>query len=448
MRQAQGRVTRFQPLWVTNAISVTATASVIDEIAARSEVARITADAIDLVPVGPPTAPPSASVAQIGAATAWVQGFDGQGIVIASLDTGVDVTHPDLAGTWRGGSNSWFDPYGQHLNPTDRSGHGTATMGAIVGGEATGIGIGVAPGASWIAARIFDDGGGSTATAVHSAMQWLFNPDGNLATTDAPLIVNNSWAFGTAGCNLEFQPDLQALRTAGIVPVFAAANYGPGAATGASPANYPEALAVGATDNADHLYPYSSRGPSACGESSTTYPDVVAPGTDVLTTDLYGSYQYWSGTSLAASSVTGALALLLSSGRASTATAEAALRATAVDLGAAGADDLFGGGRIDVAAALSSLTAPPPPPPHDDDDDQHHQHYDDHHASADHDDDGSIDHHHQHHDDRPPPPPAPRRRRLRRPPRRRSRRPRRRCHRLREGSSPTASSPAPWRRGV
>ena len=62
--------------------------------------------------------------------------------------------------------------------------------------------------------------------------------------------MNNSWAYGPPGCNLEFQADLQALRSAGIVPVFAAGNYGPGSQTSVSPANYPEALSVGAVDEA------------------------------------------------------------------------------------------------------------------------------------------------------------------------------------------------------
>ena len=142
----------------------------------------------------------------------------------------MDVNHPDLAGRWRGGPNSLVRPLrpAPH-DPTDVSGHGTATMGVMVGGDAGGTSIGMAPGATWIAAKIFNDAGSATATAIHSAMQWVLDPDGDPATADAPQVVNNSWAYGTPGCNLAFQPDLQALRAAEIVPVFAAGNYGPGA---------------------------------------------------------------------------------------------------------------------------------------------------------------------------------------------------------------------------
>ena len=362
-RQREGRVRTYDPLWVINGFSVTASPEVIAELAQRPEVESITSDTVDIVastlPPNPATA--SADSAVINAPAVWSQGFYGQGVVIADLDSGVDAGHPDLSGSYRGGTNSWFDPYGQHATPTDMSGHGTATTGIIVGGDASGTTIGVAPGAKWIAAKIFNDAGTATATAIHQAMQWVLDPDGNPATADAPQVVNNSWAFGNPGCNLQFQPDLQAMRAAGIIPVFAAGNYGPNAGTSVSPANYPEALAVGSTDNTDAIDPATSVGPSACGEASTTYPDLVAPGYDIYTTDLHGFYQWGSGTSFAAPHVAGALALLLSAQPAAGATVEAALAGSAVDLGAVGADNVYGHGRIDAAAALQLLQAGPPP---------------------------------------------------------------------------------------
>ena len=368
IRQAQGLVAQFTRFWVLNALSVTATRDVVLELAARSDVTGITPDAIDAAPSGPVSGPPEANVSLVGAPALWALGLYGQGVVVANMDTGVDVSHPDLVGRWRGGTNSWYDPYNQHpTTPTDLDGHGTWTMGVLVGGDAGGTTIGVAPGAQWIAAKIFNDRGKATSTAIHQAFQWLLDPDRNPGTADAPDVVNNSWAFGGPGCNLEFQPDLQALRVAGILPVFAAGNYGPGGSTSVSPANYPEAFAVGATDNNDLIYSGSSRGPSACGESSTIYPELVAPGVNIRTTDLYGTYAQATGTSLSAPHVTGALALLINAYPNLTADQqEYALLDTAVDLGSTGSDNTFGYGTLDAYAAFNCIAAgtcnPPPPP--------------------------------------------------------------------------------------
>jgi subtilisin family serine protease len=358
VRTAQGKVARTTNFWVSNAISVTATADVIRELTIFPRVESV---ALDDVPVVPTAGTPEPNLSAVGGPAAWDLGSTGQGVVVATLDSGVDVSHPDLAGQWRGGTNSWFDPYGQHPGgPVDMTGHGTGTMGVIVGGDAGGTSIGMAPGARWIAARIFNDSGQSTATAIHAAFQWLLDPDGNPNTADAPNVVNNSWSYGYGStCNLAFQPDVQALRAAGIVPVFAAGNFGPGASTSVSPANYPESLAVGAVNGSGLIYSGSSRGPSACGETSTIYPEIVAPGVGITTTDRYGMYQVASGTSLAAPHVAGALALLLSAHPNLTAAQqESALKLGAHDLGVAGPDGTFGSGLLDFSAANALASAP------------------------------------------------------------------------------------------
>lgn len=358
VRQAQGLAGQVTSFWVFDGLSVTATQDVIQELAARSDVARITPDNIVIVPAQT-GANPAPNLSAINAPAAWSLGLYGQGVVVANMDSGVDVSHPDLSGRWRGGSNSWFDPYGQHpTTPTDLSGHGTWTMGVMVGGEAGGTSIGVAPQAQWIAVKIFNDQGVSTASAIHQGFQWLLDPDGNPNTADAPQVVNNSWTYGSPGCNLEFQLDLQSLRAAGVLPVFAAGNFGPYGSTNVSPANYPEAFAIGAVDNADQIYAYSSRGPSACGEAQTVYPELVAPGVNVKTSDLYGFYTQATGTSLSAPHAAGALALLLSAYPNLTAyQQQAALTSGAVDLGAAGPDNTFGYGRLDVLASYQWLQA-------------------------------------------------------------------------------------------
>ena len=350
-RTAQGKVEATAPLWVFNGISVTATADVIQELAVRPDVASITSEQIVVVPT---VGSPEPNLGTLSVPTVWDLGFSGQGVVVASLDSGVDVSHPDLAGRWRGGTNSWYDPYGEHpVTPTDLSGHGTATTGVIVGGDAGGTTIGTAPGAKWIAAKIFNDRGAATTTAIHQAFQWVLDPDHDPNTADAPQIVNGSWSIGTGpGCDLTFQLDLQALRTAGILPVFAAGNYGSAGSTSVSPANYPEALSVGAINNNDLIYSPTSRGPSTCGGRTRNFPDVVAPGVNIRTTDRYGLYQTASGTSMSAPHASGVLALLVGAiPGLSVDQAQAALTSTAFDLGVSGADTAYGNGRLNVLTA-------------------------------------------------------------------------------------------------
>ncbi len=359
-RAAQGLVGDVRPFWVFNGLAVTATERVVRELAARADVARITPDEISIVPAETGSIPET-NLSVINAPTLWDLGYDGQGVVVANLDTGVDASHPDLASRWRGGTNSWFDPFGEHPDtPTDLDGHGTWTMGVMVGGDGGGTGVGVAPGAEWIAVKIFDDRGDSKASAIHQAFEWLLDPDGDPTTADAPHVVNNSWTSSSAGCNLEFELDLQSLRAATILPVFAAGNGGPDAATSHSPANNPSAFAVGATDDTDQIAAFSSRGPSSCGEAETIFPELVAPGVGIHTADLYGLYTDGTGTSLAAPHVAGGLALLLSADPDLTHDQQQeALTTAAVDLGASGPDNDFGYGRLDLLGAYQWLTGIP-----------------------------------------------------------------------------------------
>ncbi len=367
-KQAEGRVSEVVEFWIFNGLAVTATADVIQALAALSEVLSISPNETVQAPIAPPLPPleprlgilsaNQANLDVINVPALWNLGFKGQGVVVANMDTGVGYHetyfHPDLWAKWRNGSNSWFDPYGQNATPTDLNGHGTWTMGTIVGGEDTGTAFGVAPEAQWIAAKIFNNSGSGTEAAVHLAFQWLLDPDGNPATADAPHVVNNSWTW-SAGCNLDFQADLQALRAGGILPIFAAGNN---ALYSYSPANNPEAFAVGATDNNDLIWAEptqgSSLGPSAC--DSTTFPEVVAPGVSIHTTGLYNGYFNATGTSLATPHVAGVLALLLEAfPNATVAEQEAALLNSVVDLGTSGADNTYGYGRIDALAAYLYL---------------------------------------------------------------------------------------------
>ena len=366
-------------LWAINAVALKLPSRGISALAQLPGVASVRLDAVIQAPAPAPggaalkakrgrtalAGAPEWNISMLGAPDLWAAGISGTGVVVASLDSGVDVQHPDLASRWRGGTNSWFDPNGEHSTPSDLTGHGTQVMGLIVGGDAGGTSIGMAPGAKWIAAKIFNDAGDATLSGIHQAFQWVLDPDGSPATVDSPNVVNNSWGLqSTVGsCSTEFADDVAILRAAGVAVVFSAGNDGAAANTNGSPANDAGSLSVGAIDSARNVAAFSSRGPSACGGS--IFPKVAAPGVAVRTADLsFGGVNPnpWvveTGTSFSAPHVTGAIALLWSAHPTATLAAmETILETTASDLGTAGLDYDSGFGLPDAVSANAQLWPP------------------------------------------------------------------------------------------
>ena len=358
---------KIKSLWLINGMAVTARVDVIEGLANFPEIESMRLDGVIHAPevTLDVAATPEWNVGAIRAPDLWTLGFTGTGVVVANMDTGVDLDHPDLQAKWRGGMNSWYDPNGEHDTPYDADGHGTGTMGVMVGGDAGGTAIGVAPGAEWIAVKIFNDAGVASLIAVHEGFQWLLDPDGNPATDDAPDVVNNSWGLDESlnKCLTEFEADVEVLRASGIAVVFSAGNSGPSSSSSLSPANYPQGFAAGAVDVTLSIASFSSRGPSAC--DSTIFPEVVAPGVNIRTSDVtFGgvfpnSYATVSGTSFAAPHVTGAMALLLSAfPNLTVSELEFALKQSAFDLGTTGGDNAYGYGLIDLWAAYDLIQNP------------------------------------------------------------------------------------------
>ena len=191
-------------------------------------------------------------------------GIDGAGTVIASIDTGVQWNHPALKTKYRGynpanpdvpnNEYNWFDAVSGQAAPYDDLGHGTHTIGTMVGSEPNGANqIGVAPGATFISVKAFSEDGGSDIDLLEAG-EWVIAPKdaaGNPHPEKAPDVVNNSWGGG-AGLDEWYRPMVQAWKAAEIFPEFSAGNTtlsNPGGAGSvANPANYPEAFATGATD--------------------------------------------------------------------------------------------------------------------------------------------------------------------------------------------------------
>jgi bacillopeptidase F (M6 metalloprotease family)/subtilisin family serine protease len=352
--QAKGQVKEFKSFFIVNAMAVTSTKAVLNQIALLPEVERIvenkvrTLEKVDVTPETPKSpavekdvkeadakasgaaaaeVKPSSiewNVAQINAPEVWAKGIDGSGIVVANLDSGVDYQHPALKRKWRGLNASgqivnpelsWYDANNGVALPEDNDGHGTHTMGTMVGSEADESNqVGVAPGAKWIAVRIFNPE--STDAIILDAGQWLLAPvdaEGNLHPELAPDVVNNSWGSTIAGRDDWFRQIVQNWRSSQIFPEFSAGNVGrnnpggPGSIV--APGNYPEAVATGAVDINGNVASFSLLGPSPYGEVK---PEVSAPGVNIRSTVPGGLYEGgWNGTSMAGPHTAALAALLL-----------------------------------------------------------------------------------------------------------------------------------------
>ncbi|MFD5703483.1 S8 family peptidase [Streptomyces lasiicapitis] len=251
------------------------------------------------------------SVAQIGAPKAWEAGYDGKGVKIAVLDTGVDATHPDLKNQVTAAKNFTSSP-----DTKDRVGHGThvASIAAGTGAKSGGKFKGVAPGAKILSGKVLDDRGFGNESGIIAGMEW--------AAAQGADVVNMSLGGGDGPGTDPMEAAVDRLSAdKGVLFAVSAGNSGrQGSGTVASPGSAKSALTVGAVDGGDGLADFSSRGPRVGG--GTIKPDVTAPGVDITAAAAPGSaidhevgqnpegYLTISGTSMAAPHAAGAAALL------------------------------------------------------------------------------------------------------------------------------------------
>ncbi|MGW3690264.1 S8 family peptidase [Streptomyces sp. NPDC005125] len=251
------------------------------------------------------------SVPQIGGPEAWAAGFDGTGSRIAVLDTGVDTTHPDLAGQVVAEQNFSDSP-----DAEDRFGHGThvASITAGTGAKSGGTYKGVAPGARILNGKVLGDSGSGSMSQIIAGMEW--------AVAEKADVVNLS--LGTYD-SPEIDPAEEAVNRlsaeSGALFVIAAGNNGEqGSGTVGSPGSADAALTVGAVDKQDKLAPFSSTGPRV-GDGGIK-PDLTAPGVAIgaaaahdsylagVATPVADGYIALDGTSMATPHVAGAAAIL------------------------------------------------------------------------------------------------------------------------------------------
>ena len=407
---------RFRSYHLVNAILLEhATPELLRKIAARPDVRRIASDEPTMLQVATPTAEDlegssdavradaaaAANIVATGADRVWSElGVTGEEIVVAGQDTGYAGEHAALKRQYRGWDGttadhrySWHDaihggtgsnPCGfDAAAPCDDQGHGTHTMGSIVGDDGGSNKIGMAPGARWIGCRNMNRGAGRPSTYLE-CLEWFLAPypQGGDPQADgkpemAPHVINNSWGCdGSEGCRgQELVQALQNLDAAGILMVVSAGNSGSGCGTiNAQPATISDTtLSVGAYSHTNgKIASFSSRGPSAL--DGKIGPDVTAPGVSIRSSLRSGGYGPMSGTSMAGPHVTGQVALLWSAvpelrgnNAETTRIITRSSKATTTTqtcggvAGTATPNNTFGWGLIDAYAAIRLAQEPPQP---------------------------------------------------------------------------------------
>lgn len=334
----------YRSFYIVNALALQADGPQIQALARRGEVARIVSntpfravpdrllEVTGAVPEGV-----QSNLIRVHADDVWASGYTGEGVVVAGQDTGYDWDHPALKQQYRGWEGAivnhdynWHDSIhssdgpcsGDSPEPCDDYGHGTHTMGILVGDDGADHQIGMAPGARWIGCRNMDRGVGTPASYME-CFEFFLAPYPVAGAPDqgnpdrAPDVVNNSWAcLVSEGCTDPgvLEPAVEALRQAGIVVVASAGNSGSACGTVVSPpAIYPGTLTVGNFYHVDDtIWSRSSRGPVTYDGRTYRKPDLAAPGVSIYSSLPGGGYGSMSGTSMAAPHVAGAVALLLS----------------------------------------------------------------------------------------------------------------------------------------
>jgi len=390
LRQA-GRIESFKSFWLVNAFRVDAPPAELRKLAQHPDVETIYLNCpiecitpVQVAESALPSRGPEPGLVAINAPDVWDMGITGAGVIVATIDSGVDGTHPALADRWAGVADpryaghpewAWYDALFSTSFPQDLYGHGTHTMGTVCGGW-PGDQIGVAPGALWISACNLASSTGQFVDNSICGLQWIADPDGDASTFwDVPAVCSNSWGLGMPDmylCDELFWSFIDACEAAGVVMLFSAGNDGPaGPARPADRAsdNY-NACAIGAVDANTPGWPiafFSARGPSYCTPTGdpAIKPEVVAPGVYVRSSIPGGEYLYADGTSMASPHVNGVVALMMEACPYLTVNeVKQILYDTAVDLGDPGNDNDYGWGMIDALAAVNmalDVCSPRPP---------------------------------------------------------------------------------------
>ncbi len=387
-------------LWINNVITCMASNEVIATLSQRNDIDRIDWDESrkmivdsEILPAEEPEGGNGGkeitwNVSKVNAPAVWALGYTGAGIKVGVIDSGVNYNHSDLQ------DHMWTDPsYPYHgydfsdndYDPMDEDGHGTNCAGIVAGDGTAGSQTGIAPDATIMALKVLDSNGAGYESSVWAAIQFTVEHGGDVIS------MSLGWMFVWGPDRTSWRNALNNSLACGIIAAVGAGNEGDLLETYPIPNNirtpgdcpppwmHPDqtltgglsaVVCVGATNIYDEIAFFSSLGPvtwlAISPFNDYAYnpgmglikPDVTAPGEQIKTITHYSntSYESFSGTSSATPHVAGLMALMLNKDSNLTpAEIDYAIEMTALDLGTAGKDNVFGAGRINAIAAINQL---------------------------------------------------------------------------------------------
>ncbi|MDO8726386.1 MAG: S8 family serine peptidase [Candidatus Methanoperedens sp.] len=352
----KGNADRINPFWIVNAIALKASPQLIEKLGKRDDIELIQLDhqfntvEDDLYTTSTVLNNPTSDLIKINTPEPWGYGIYGGGINVSIIDTGINSSHPDIAGRVTRFKDDVYHPDDPYPDPYDNDGHGTHVAGTVGGNGTGGITTGVAPNVSLFGVQVFD-GNIAFESTIINGIQWSIENNANIISMS--LASSNTWT--TPDCDLDDPAMANAINNAiasGVIVVAAAGNDQRGVS---SPGCIKNVTAVGAVGSNDVIAYFSGRGGAMMDHG------VVAPGVGITSLDyLTTGYISYSGTSMATPHVAGTYALMLEAAKRKGVVLEpmearSILRGTSKDLGTVGIDNTYGAGRIDAFEAIKEF---------------------------------------------------------------------------------------------
>ncbi|RJP79800.1 MAG: hypothetical protein C4524_04545, partial [Candidatus Zixiibacteriota bacterium] len=406
-RQAAGQVRKLMPVSIVNLIACEATPEVILALVNFPEIAEIAYDPERYMLDGTEKFGTAATdgtdeiawgVADVHAPEVWLQGFNGTGIIVSVIDTGVNYNHLDLADhMWNGGAqypHHGYDFYNNDNDPIDQGplGHGTHCAGSVASDGTAGSQCGVAPNASVMAVQVLSGAGYGSEGQIIAGINFSVQQGADIFSMSL-----GHAGGGTLSQKQQYRTACNNALAAGVIGAVAAGNEGAQQGSYPIPGNvrvpgncpppwlHPDqvltgglscVVTCGATQQSHAIASFSSRGPVTWATVSPwndyAYnpgmglidPDISAPGVGIKSCDWDNNsgYAFMDGTSMATPHVAGGMALLLSKDPSLTpALIDMHLENTATGLGAAGKDNTFGSGLMHCLNAINAVVVGPGP---------------------------------------------------------------------------------------